>query len=92
MAKCGICKLNPGGLPWRGCPYEGRGCYQCPEKCTNKAVYIGGINICQEHKEAHHNRLEKIFPIKIDNVFVKTSWGWQKKLAEDDEKVCGSRL
>jgi hypothetical protein len=25
-------------------------------------------------------------------VFVKTSWGWQKKLAEDDEKVCGSRL
>lgn len=70
----------------------GRGCYQCREKCTNKAVYIGGMNICQEHSEAIHNRLQKIFPLKIDNVFIGTPWGWQKKSTKEDGKVRSSRL
>lgn len=87
MAKCGICKLNPSGLTWRGCPYPGRGCYQCDQKCTNKAVYIGGMNICAKHDEAIHNRLEGIFPIMLDNVFVRVPWGWQKQSTKEDEKV-----
>jgi len=79
MAECSICKLNPSGLLWNGCPHEGRGCYQCVQKCKEKAIYIGGMNICAKHSEAIFNRLQTVFPLKIDNVFVKVPWGWQKK-------------
>lgn len=57
MARCDICLLNPEGMFNLHCAYPGEGCKNCPKRCKNKAFYVGGMNVCSEHKEAWNGRM-----------------------------------
>jgi hypothetical protein len=71
-ARCEICLLNGEGISdFNACPkmhidpaehytkdFEiGPGCKNCEQRCQEKAFYIGGKNLCAEHKKAFKNRI-----------------------------------
>ena len=67
MIECEICKLNPKGIAFT--PHcinipVGQGCKGCENKCKNEAFYVGGLNICLEHKEAFYYRMQEIWAKK----------------------------
>ena len=76
MSKCNICTLNPKGtISFGHCVQEHSDCNKCVHKCTNEAFYVGGINVCGEHKEAFFNRIEEYW--KDLKSYTKESLSWQ---------------